>query len=448
MKFRAMKLRTRFTLAVTAAVAVATLAVAAVAYLVVRTDLRSQVESQLSSHATTVAHQVDRHEIRPGKVPLYSDQFGNSSMYTQIITSSGDVWASSGYQGALLATTEAEQVAAGTRESYYYDTSIDGVHALVLVEELHPGLAVEVAEPLNTVDSELASIGVALSIISAIGVGLAALTGWGVARGGLAPVGRLAAVTERVALTGDLDQGVDISRPDELGRLAVSFNTMLAALRRSVAAQRQLVSDASHELRTPLTSLRVNVDLLASAPGLPDQVRQEVLDRVVNQVSELSGLVSSVTELARGETPSDAFDEVKLNEVAAAALDAARRDWPSVSFRAELEPYVVNGSAERLRVAVRNLLDNAAKFGPPEGPVEVTLADGSLAVRDHGPGIPAEDSTRVFDRFYRSTRDRSVPGSGLGLAIVRQIAHAHGGSVSAEQPAGGGALLRLTLPAG
>jgi two-component system sensor histidine kinase MprB len=286
-----------------------------------------------------------------------------------------------------------------------------------------------------------------LSIISAIGVGLAALTGWAVARGGLAPVGRLAAVTERVALTGDLHQGVDISRPDELGRLAVSFNTMLAALRRSVAAQRQLVSDASHELRTPLTSLRVNVDLLASAPGLPDQVRQEVLDRVVNQVSELSGLVSSVTELARGETPSDAFDEVKLNEVAATALDAARRDWPSVSFQAELEPCVVNGSAERLRVAVRNLLDNAAKFGPPEGPVEVTLTDGSLAVRDHGPGIPAEDSTRVFDRFYRSTRDRSVPGSGLGLAIVRQIAHAHGGSVSVEQPRGGGALLRLTLPA-
>jgi two-component system sensor histidine kinase MprB len=443
-----MKLRTRFTLAVTAAVVVATLAVAAVAYLVVRADLRGQVQSQLAARATTVAHEADRHHIQNGWVPGLSDRFGDSSPYTQIITSSGQVWAPAGYQGMLSATTTATQVAAGTVGAYYYDTTIDGVHAMVLVGELRTGLAVEVAEPLDTVDSELASIGVALTVISVIGVGIAALTGWAVARGGLAPLGRLAAVTERVALTGDLDQqGVDVRRPDELGRLAASFNTMLAALRRSVTAQRQLVSDASHELRTPLTSLRVNVDLLASTPDLPAEMRQEVLDRVVHQVGELSGLVSSVTELARGETPSDAFDEVKLHDVTAGALDAARRDWPAVSFKAELEPCVVMGSAERLRVAVRNLLDNAAKFGPTQGPVEVGLTDGSLSVRDHGPGIPDEDSARVFDRFYRSTRDRSVPGSGLGLAIVRQVAHAHGGRVTVEQPSGGGALLRLSLPA-
>jgi two-component system, OmpR family, sensor histidine kinase MprB len=443
-----MKLRTRFTLAVAAAVAVATLAVAAVAFLVVRADLRGQVESQLSARAATVRHEAYRHHIDAGWIPGLSDRFGDSSPYTQIITSNGTIWAPAGYAGVLSATTAAREVAAGTNGAYYYDTTIDGVHAMVLVTQLRDGLAVEVAEPLDTVDSELTSIGVALSIISLIGVGIAAVTGYAVARGGLAPVGRLAAVTERVAVTGDLDQqGVDTRRPDELGRLATSFNMMLAALRRSVRAQRQLVSDASHELRTPLTSLRVNVDLLASTPELPAETRQEVLDRVAHQVNELSGLVASVTELARGETPTDAFDEVKLDDVTAGALDAARRDWPTVSFQAELEPCVVTGSAERLRVAIRNLLDNAAKFGAGRGPVEVDLADGSLTVRDHGPGIPREDSARVFDRFYRSTRDRSVPGSGLGLAIVRQVAHAHGGSVSVEQPPGGGALLRLTIPA-
>jgi two-component system sensor histidine kinase MprB len=109
---------------------------------------------------------------------------------------------------------------------------------------------------------------------------------------------------------------------------------------------------------------------------------------------------------------------------------------------------VVSGNAERLRVAIRNLLDNAAKFGPAEGPVELSLADGELTVRDHGPGIAPEDLERVFDRFYRVTADRSVPGSGLGLAIVRQIAHAHSGTITADSPpSGSGAVLRFSLPA-
>jgi two-component system sensor histidine kinase MprB len=441
------KLRTRFTLAVASAVAVAVAVIAAVSYVAIRADLRDQVQRQLTARASRVLHDAARMRggIPRGWIPPHSDRFGDSSPYTQIITSDGQVWAPASYQGALNASTNASQVADGTRGAYYYDATIDAVHALVLVEPLGHGLAVEAAEPLNTVDSELTSIAAALTVIGAVGIGLAALTGWGVARGGLAPVSRLAAVTEQVALTGDLHQGVDVHRQDELGRLAVSFNAMLAALRRSVTAQQHLVSDASHELRTPLTSLRVNVDLLAAEPDLPAGERQEILDRVVNQVGELSGLVVSVTELARGEKPPDASAEVSLHEVAAAALDSAQRDWPRAKFDADLRPCVVTGSAERLRVAVRNLLDNAAKFGPVEEPVEVRLAAGELTVRDHGPGIRPEDLSRVFDRFYRATADRSVSGSGLGLAIVRQIAHAHGGTVTAENPPGGGTLLRLTL---
>jgi two-component system, OmpR family, sensor histidine kinase MprB len=442
------KLRTRFTLAVAAAVAVATMTIAAVAYLVIRADLRDQVQRQLTARAASVLHDEARlrHGIPYGWIPPHSDRFGESTPYTQIITSAGGLWAPAGYRGALSGTRSAEEVAAGTRGTYSFDTTINGVHALVLVSPLGHGLALEAAEPLDTVDGELTSIAAALTVLSGIGIGLAALTGWAVARGGLAPVGRLAAVTEQVAMTGDLHQGVDVRRQDELGRLAASFNTMLAALRRSVAAQRQLVSDASHEFRTPLTSLRVNVDLLASEPDLPARERREILDRVVHQVTELSGLVVSVTELARGETPSDAFEVVDLHEVAAAALESAHRDWPRTRFDVDVRPCLVTGSAERLRVAVRNLVDNAAKFGPREGPVEVRLSGDELTVRDHGPGIAAEDLPRVFDRFYRATADRSVQGSGLGLAIVRQIAHAHGGAVTAENPPGGGTLLRLRLP--
>ncbi len=266
------------------------------------------------------------------------------------------------------------------------------------------------------------------------------------ARAGLAPVARLAAVAEQVTDTGDPARRVEVDRADELGRLATSFNTMLGALQRSLAAQRQLVTDASHELRTPLTSLRLNVEMLAADCGLPEAERQQILDRVVAQVAELGDLVANVTELARGDLAGGAPGQVCLDEVVAAALEGARRDWPRTIFAADLEPGLVFGSAERLQIAVRNLLDNAAKFGLLGAPVEVSLLGGELTVRDRGPGIAPDDRSLAFDRFYRAPAARAVPGSGLGLSITRQVAESHGGTVRAEAAPGGGTLIRLTLP--
>jgi len=441
-------LRTRFTLAVAAAVAVVTLVITAVAFLVIRADLENQVRHELRQQASVV-YRLARHyhgHIPAGWVPSHSNQFGTSSPYTQVVTAQGVIWAPAGDLGLLAASADAVQVAAAQRGSYYADTTVGGVRAMVLTTPLAPGLAVQVAVPLNTVDAEVASVGATLALLSAIGVAVAALAGWGVARAGLAPVGRLAAVAERVTATGNPGGRVEVDRADELGRLATSFNTMLRALQRSLAAQRQLVSDASHELRTPLTSLRINVELLADDPGLSAAERQEVLDRVVAQVAELGQLVANVTELARGESAVGVSSEVRLHEVVAAGLEGARRDWPQTAFTADLEPCVTFGSAERLQVAVRNLLDNAAKFGPPGAPVEVRLAGGELIVRDHGPGIAPADLPGVFDRFYRAPSARGVPGSGLGLSIVRQVAESHGGTVQAESPAGQGTLIRLRLP--
>jgi two-component system sensor histidine kinase MprB len=365
----------------------------------------------------------------------------------QVVTDNGAIWAPKGDLGLLAASSAAAQVAAGTRGSFYSGTTVAGVKAMVLTTPLAPGLAVQLAVPLNTVNTEVASVGATLALLSAVGVALAALVGSAVARAGLAPVGRLAAVAEQVTATGNPgEQRVEVDRPDELGRLAASFNTMLGALQRSLAAQRQLVSDASHELRTPLTSMRVNIELLASNPDLPAGERQQVLDRVVAQGAELSQLVAGITELARGEAPSSAPEDVRLDEVVAAGLAAARRDWPRTAFPAELEPCVTFGNADRIRSAIRNLLDNAAKFSPPGAPVEVRLLGGELTVRDHGAGIAPADLPHVFDRFYRAPSARGVPGSGLGLSIVRQVADSHGGSVRAEAAAGGGTLMRFWLP--
>ena len=454
-----MTLRSRFTLAVAGAVAAVALAITAVAFLVIRADLNGQVQHELRQQAAVV-EQLARHyhgHVPAGWVPQDSGRFGASDAYAQVVTATGTVWAPAGDTKILAGTAAAAQVAAGQRDSYYTEATMDGVHAMILTTPLAPGLAVQLAVPVNVVDTEVGSIGATLALLSAAGIGLAALAGWGVARAGLAPVGHLAAVAEQVTATGDPSQRVEVKRGGELGRLATSFNTMLGALQRSLGAQRQLVSDASHELRTPLTSLSINVELLAAEPGLPEAERREVLDRVVAQVAELGQLVAGVTELARGDAPcrdkprAESLDggsraPVNFAEVTAAALDGARRDWPQADFTAHLEQCAVAVDPERLKTAVRNLLDNAAKFSPPGTSVEVRLQAGELTVRDHGPGIETADLPYVFDRFYRATSARGVPGSGLGLAIVRQLAEGHGGTVQAEVPADGGTLIRFCLP--
>ena len=446
-------LQTRFTLVAAGAVAATALAITAVAFLAIRTDLENQMRRQLTDRAASVRHAAGEFHghIPDGWVPPHSNRFGADTPYTQVITATGAVWTAGGNAGVLSPDAADLAVARGDGAAFFANRKVGGTRSAVLTTPLAPGLALQVAESLSTTDLEVASVGATLAVLSAIGILAATAVGWAVARAGLAPVARLASVAEEVTATGDAGRRVRIDRQDELGRLAASFNSMLSALQHSLTAQRRLVSDASHELRTPLASLRLNVDLLADDPGMPPAERREVLTRVVDQVAELSRLVASVTELARGEAPAagwGAWGPVRLDEVAASAVEAARRDWPKTEFTTDLEGCVVEGSAGRLRVAIRNLLDNAAKFGPPGGPVDVRLAGGSLTVRDHGPGIGPGDAPHVFDRFYRSLSARAVPGSGLGLAVVREIARGHSGTVAAENAPGGGALMRLTLPVG
>ncbi|MFL5921456.1 MAG: ATP-binding protein, partial [Gaiellaceae bacterium] len=322
------------------------------------------------------------------------------------------------------------------------------VHTRVFTRAIEPGIAIQAAQPVDDTDQAIGRLGLILAALGAGGVGLAAALGLVVTRTATRPVRELSEAAEHVARTRDLSRRIEARGGDELSRLAETFNTMLGALERSMRSQRQLVSDASHELRTPLTSLRTNIEVLAREDQLAPEERERLLDDVVEQIGEMTALIGELIELARESRPDAVVEppgDVRLDLLTADAVERTRRNRPNVEFATDLRESLVYGPPSTIERAVANLLDNAAKWSPPGGPVEVVVRDGEVAVRDHGPGIAEEDLPYVFDRFYRSRDARGLPGSGLGLAIVKQVAESHGGSVIAEQPRDGGTLMRLRL---
>jgi len=231
----------------------------------------------------------------------------------------------------------------------------------------------------------------------------------------------------------------------ELRRLAASFNRTLDALERSIQAQRHLIADASHELRTPMAALRSNIQIFLESHRLPADERADLQQAILDELDELTQLVADVVELARGSAPNEHTESIALDVIVAQVVERARRRSPAIEFELELEPTVIVNVAERVARAVTNVIDNARKWSPTGGTVEIGLRDGVLCVRDHGPGFAAADLPYVFDRFYRAEGARRMPGSGLGLAIVKHAAEAHGGSVAAANAAGGGAQLEVSF---
>ena len=153
--------------------------------------------------------------------------------------------------------------------------------------------------------------------------------------------------------------------------------------------------------------------------------------------------MADVLELARGTTPTEHTEPLELDVLVREAVARAQRRAPQINFELDLEPTVTVNSPDRVSRAVTNVIDNARKWSPPDGIINVSLHGGLLSVRDHGPGFKAGDLSLVFDRFYRAERARRMPGSGLGLAIVKQAAEAHGGRAEAVNAPDGGAILRV-----
>jgi signal transduction histidine kinase len=222
-----------------------------------------------------------------------------------------------------------------------------------------------------------------------------------------------------------------------------------AALR----VREEFLSIASHELRTPITVLTAQAQLslrrLERNGGLDPERVSHALRMMGTQADKLARLVSQLLDVSRLESGKLQLEPHPTNlarvvEQVVAAARSLAEDTHSISLTA---PAVVECEVDALRLeqVLTNLIDNAVKYSPPREPVEIVLHGEELTVRDHGPGITAEDLPHIFDRFYRGADARRHPGSGLGLAIVRQVVDQHGGSVTAEPATGGGTLMRLRL---
>jgi two-component system sensor histidine kinase MprB len=457
-------LRTRITALVMIAVGVSVALASIAAWVTVRNQILSQMDSSLLRRAGFIAKAVQQQEI------LQLSRPGSSGVTLAVADGDLTLFGSTVPTQSLtpkvppLTPDRVDEAVATGAVDYHFKTiyGADGGRMRAVTVPVPPLIdnsptitqAITLTQSTADTQETLNRLTLVSLLVGIAGIAVAGSAGITVARTGLRPVDRLTEATEYVAHTGDL-RPIEVQGTDELARLAASFNAMLIALARSQDHQKRLIADAGHELRTPLTSMRTNIDLLAQVFASGDAEaeakmsqadRAELISDVRAQMEELSVLVGDLVELSRDVRPPAAPEPVNLADIVRQAVERVRRRAPHLHYDVQVEPWLLEGEPATLERAVTNLLDNAAKWSPENGTVTVHLQDGLLQVMDQGPGIADADLPHVFERFYRSTEARTMPGSGLGLAIVRQAAENHGGRVAAARAPGGGALLGLWLP--
>jgi signal transduction histidine kinase len=316
---------------------------------------------------------------------------------------------------------------------------------------------VQIARPLAERDNSLAGLRTTLIVASLLTILTAFGIGWVLSGVTLRPIHRITQTAQEIANESDFSQRVNYQGPkDEIGQLAMTFNSMLARLQESyqqvsqtLKMQRDFVADVSHELRTPLTTVRGNLALLRREPPLPQEEQADVLDDLVDESDRLIRLVNGLLVLARADVGLSLIQEpVPVRPVVEEACNQARQLDQDREITEVVQDFVALGDKDALKQVLLILLDNAIKHTVGSIEVSTELVDSQviISVQDHGPGFPPDKLAHLFDRFYRGDVDPSVPGYGLGLPIAKALVEGQGGTIEIESQMGSGTIVKVSLP--
>lgn len=439
-----MSFRARVAVLVALVVAIAVACVAGSFLYLARGQAVESIDSKLRLRASAVIQLSEKFgRLREFDRRMFGD-YAPDDVLLQVFDDNRRIWASNVEPLPIL--PENLLVAQRKISSRISTTEIAGYRMRVLTLPLRtPGRAAMVARPMDEVDVQLAGLWRMSIQIFVIGVAGSGLIGFVVAGRVVRPVRRLTEAATRVAETQNVDQPIDIKRDDEFGQLASSFNEMLGALSISREQQHRLVTDASHELRTPITSLRTNLEYMQRNSSIEEDERRLILDDVLFELDELTGLVTELVDLATDQHHMGEAECIELDELVDAVVQRHRRRTSYNIVYTATSSQIIAAPALVER-AVSNMVDNALKWNPPDSSVQVRVENGSVIVSDNGPGIPVEEHEQVFERFYRTEGARSLPGSGLGLSIVRHVAESFGGQARIIDDGQPGTTIELSFP--
>lgn len=461
-----MSIRLKLTLWYTALLGLVLAGFAALVYFAVALQLSTQLEYAIHLQAIEASRTVDVASLAPSGARVHRLQLpataalGDKKLYIQLTNPNGDVLATSGNLAQPLPASRASlRAALGGQESHATLTlpgeRVDVYSAPLLLDNNVIGV-LQVAASLRPLEDNLGQLRLVLVAVVVGTAGLASALGWFLAAKAMRPVDRITKIAQAIGRSADLSQRLgEPPQRDELGRLAATFNEMLARLDQMVAAQRRFLADAAHELRTPVASVRINIETLLRSAGADPAEREEILRAAARETDRMGRLVADLLALAR----ADAGQTIERRPLAADTLllevyqqEKALANGVRLDL-GDLEQVEVEGDPDRLKQLIINLVDNALRYTPVGGSATLDLVRRNswaiLRVRDTGPGIPAEHLPRIFERFYRfdQSRARSTGGTGLGLAICKWIAEAHGGRVEVASQEDTGSTFTVFLPA-
>jgi signal transduction histidine kinase len=339
----------------------------------------------------------------------------------------------------------------------------DPAHVEFETAQLGDGTLVQVGKSSEPRNDLLGRLRVTLAMLMVAIFVIALLGGWVATESAMSPIRSLTETVRQIVDTGAIKSRVPLTQPrgqeDAIDQLGVLFNAMLDRIERLVEGMRGSLDNVSHDLRTPLARLRGRAEQALSRPADLDRYRA-ALEECIEDTDRTLVMLDTLMDISEAESGTMALqrEAVNLYDVVERAVDLYRdvADAKGVALTVipppdgAGEPLMVDGDRPRLEQVAANLIDNAVKFTPDGGRVDVIASRTGdvvqLSVRDTGPGIPAHEIPRVFDRLFRGDSSRAERGLGLGLSLVRAIVQAHGGTVEVESPPGQGATFVVSLP--